>query len=130
MQKRFYLICPMDFIEHNINKTFRYENYFYTSLGNSFNHYSKTIEYIRGIIKKHKIKEIYFVLSTDNMIVLDALGSQKTSKIRKLHNFYNDIKSQKQLSNLLFKENDNQFTILSFYLNKKITISQFIKPNY
>ena len=32
----------------------------------------------------------------------------------------NDIKSQKERSQTAFKENDNQFTLLSLYLNKKI----------
>ena len=120
MHKRFYLICPTDCLEYTINKTFRYENYFYTSLGNSFSYDRKTLEYIKAIVKKHNIKEIYFVLSIDNMIFLDALGNKKFSKIGKLHNYYNDIKNQKERSSIAFKENVNQFTILSFYLNKKI----------
>ncbi len=120
MHKSFYLICPTDFIENTINKTFGGENYFYTSLGNSFNYESKTLEHIKAIIKKHNIKEIYFVLSLNNIIVLDALTTKKKSKIRLLHNFYNDIKSQKERSQTAFKENDNQFTLLSLYLNKKI----------
>ena len=98
-------------------KNFRCENFFYTSLGNSFKYDRKTLEHIKAIIKKHNIKEIYFVLSLDNIIVLDALASKKKSKVRLLHNFCDDIKSQKERSKIAFKENNNQFTILSLYLN-------------
>ncbi len=120
MHKCFFLICPTDCLEYNINRTFKYENYFYTSLGNSFNHDSKTLESIKAIIKKHDIREIYFVLSIDNKLVLDALGTNNFLNIGALHNFYNDIRRQEERSKISVKEGNNQFTILSFYLNKKI----------
>jgi hypothetical protein len=129
MHKRFYLICPTDCLEFSINKTFKYENYFYTSLGNSFNYDHRTLGYLRTMIKKHNIQEIYFVLSIDNKIALDALGTKKFSKIGTLNNFYDDIKRQKERSNILFKEKDNQFTMLSFYLNKKIKELEFQLAN-
>ena len=57
------------------------------------------------------------MLSLDNIIVLETLASKKKSKVRLLHNFCDDIKSQKERSKIAFKENNNQFTILSLYLN-------------
>ncbi|PKV51375.1 hypothetical protein ATE84_3460 [Aquimarina sp. MAR_2010_214] len=120
MQKCFFLICPTDCLEHTINKTFKYENYFYTSLGNSFIYDSKTIAYIKQIIKKHNIKEIYFVLSMDNKIVLDALGNDEFSNIGALHNFYNEIRIQKERSKISFQRGNRQFRVFSYYLNEKI----------
>ncbi len=60
MQKRFFFICPTDCLEHTINTTFKYENYFYTSLGNSFNYNRKTI--VSYYLNK-KIKELELQLT-------------------------------------------------------------------
>ena len=81
MQKCFFLICPTDYLENAINKTFRSQNYFYTSLGNSFIYDDKTMKYIKQIVKKHNIQKFCFVLSIDNKIVLDALWKVNFSKI-------------------------------------------------
>ena len=130
MQKCFFLICPTDCLEHTINKTFKYENYFYTSLGNSFIYDTKTIEYIRQIIKKHKIEEIYFVLSMDNKIVLDVLGdNNEFSNIEALNNFYDEITVQKRHSGVSFQNGNRQFAVLSYYLNKKIKELEFQLTN-
>lgn len=116
----FYLVCPTDCLEYTINKKFKYENYFYTALGNSFVFDAKTIKHIKNIIREHHIKEIYFVLSIDNKIILDALGANKFSDIIGLHNFYKDIKRQRKRSMLSLKRGNIQFAILSYHLNKKI----------
>jgi len=118
MEKCFFLICPTDCLEHTISKTFKYENYFYTSLGNSFTYDRKTINYIYKIVKKHRIKKIYFVLSIDNKIVLDAIGNNEFSNIRGLNNYYKEIRKQK--TKTLFQRDNRQFTVLSYFLNKKI----------
>ncbi len=122
MHKYLYLICPTDYLEHTINKTFKYENYFYTSLGNSFVHDDKTMEYIRQMIKKHGIGEIYFVLSMDNKIVLSALDNHEFSNIggRGLNNFYNEIARQNENSKMSSQRDNHQFSVLSYFLNKKI----------
>lgn len=120
MDTCFYLICPTDCLEYTINKRFKYENYFYTSLGNSFNYNDSTLEHIKTMLRKYTIKEIYFVLSIDNKIVLDALGTKEFSNIGALHNFYNDIRIVKKRPKISLKKGDDLFTILSFYLNKKI----------
>ncbi len=120
MHKSFYLICPTDCLEHTINKKFKYENYFYTSLGNSFVYDRNTIEYISKIIKKHKIREICFVLSIDNKIVSDALNNNTFLNIGALNNFYTEIRQQKKHSEIAFKKENLQFTIISYYLNKRI----------
>ena len=120
MHKCIYLICPTDCLEYTITKTFKYQNYFYTSLGNSFNYSIRTLESISSIIKKHNIKEICFVLSTDNKIVEDALGNKEYSNIGTLRNFYNEITIQKKHSKIFLQGDNHQFAVLSFYLNKKI----------
>ena len=56
----------------------------------------------------------------DNKIVLDALGDKKFSNIDTLHNFYNEITIQKEISKISFQRDNHQFAVLSFYLNKKI----------
>ncbi len=123
MQKCFFLICPTDCLESTINKIFKYENYFYTSLGNSFNYENKTLESIKKIIRKHKIKEIYFVISIDNKIILDAFGYQFFSEIRGLKKLYNEIISQKEESKISLQRGNDKFLVLSYYLNKRIRIA-------
>jgi len=120
MQKCFYLICPTDCLESTINKQFKYENYFYSSLGNSFVYDYKTIISIKQIIEKYDIKEICFVLSMDNKIILDALGEQEFSNIGALQNYYNEIVTEKEHSKVFFQERNSLFPLLSYYLNKKI----------
>ncbi|OCK42660.1 hypothetical protein BA195_10840 [Tenacibaculum soleae] len=120
MQKCFFLICPTDYLENAINKTFRSQNYFYTSLGNSFIYDDKTMKYIKQIVKKHNIQKFCFVLSIDNKIVLDALWKVNFSKIGALSSFQNEIRKEKELSKKIFKSSNSQFAILSYFLNKKI----------
>lgn len=120
MQKCFFLICPTDCIEPAINKAFKYENYFYTSLGNSFVYDHKTTEYIRQLIKKHSIRKIYFVLSIDNKIILDALYKHQFLTNGRLNHFYKEISKQKENSKRLSYRSNYQFTVFSYYLNKKI----------
>ena len=74
MQKNLFLLCPTDCLESVVNHVFRNENYFYTSLGNSIVPEKRTLEYIEELITKHHITNVYFVLSNDNPIILDALG--------------------------------------------------------
>ena len=120
MQKCLFLICPTDCLEQVINRQFNNENYFYTSLGNSFLYDEKTINSICNTIKKHKINDICFVLSVDNKIVQEALLDNKFSDRTLLNNYYDDIKIQALHSNTSFQNDKYQFSIISYYLNKKI----------
>ncbi|MDC1162227.1 hypothetical protein OAT18_02175 [Tenacibaculum sp.] len=120
MQKHLYFLCPTDCIEPVINKTFKQENYFYSSLGNSFIFEHKTIESIKQLIRKYHIKKISFVLSINNDIVKDALGSQSFIKMRGLTNLYYQIIKQKKHSEIFWKTDYSQFSVLSYYLNSKI----------
>ncbi|WP_353778374.1 hypothetical protein [Winogradskyella sp. 3972H.M.0a.05] len=120
MHKALFLLCPTDCLESIINDTFKHENYFYTSLGNSFISDTETIENIKELIIQHNIRKIYFVLSDDNKIILDALGGQSFSDIRGLQKFYTEVTRQKERSEVLWQTDNRQFSILSYYLNNKI----------
>ena len=120
MQNCLYFVCPTDYLESVINRTFRHKSYYYSSLGNSVVFDSNTIRQVKSLIRKYNIREVSFVLSYDNRIVLDALGDQDYSEIRGLDNFYNEIKRQKKSSEESWQSCNRRFSILSYYLNKKI----------
>lgn len=118
MQKSLYFICPTDCLETVINHRFKQKNYFYTSLGNSFNADNKTVERIQCVVQKHRIRKICFVLSNDNKIIEDALHHQDFSDMNGLRNFYAEISKQRKKTAIISK--NKQFTMLSYFLNKKI----------
>lgn len=120
MHKNLFFICPTDCLENRINKEFEQENYFYTSLGNSFAHDSKTIQKLSEHIEKHHIQKIYMVLSQQNVIFSDALGTNSYARIQGLHNFYQTIFLEKANSIISKKKDAPEIAILSYYLNKKI----------
>lgn len=120
MHRSLFLLCPTDCLESVINTTYRHQNYFYTSLGNSFSPSIDTLTHIKKLIKQHDIRRIYFVLSKDNSIILDALGHQLFSDVKGLEPFYNNIIKQKKHSEVLWQKEHWQFSILSHYLNEKI----------
>ncbi len=120
MQKCLYLLCPTDCLEPVINRNFRNENYFYTSLGNSVVFNTHTILQIKKLVKKYEIRKIYFILSKNNNIILDALGKQDYLKFRGLNSFYNKLVRQKEDTEILWKTEYSQRTIISYYFNKKI----------
>ena len=120
MQKRLYLLCPTDYLEPIVNDTFRCANFFYYSLGTSFNLEDNTIACIKELVKKHHIQEISFVLSSNNHIVNDALGNQLFIKMRGLRSLYLQIAKQKKESELFWQTDCKEFSMLSYYLNDKI----------
>ncbi len=130
MIKRLYLLCPTDCLEPVINSTFKQENYFYFSLGNSFIVENNTIESIKKIVKDHHIQEISFVLSNKNHIVIDALGTQDFLNMRGLRSLYNQLIKQKKHSEIFWDTDRNQFSILSYYLNSKIKELKFELGNF
>lgn len=111
MPKRLFFICPTDCLEPVINRVFKDENYFCTSLGNSIAFDKDVIEKLEELIFSKDIREISFVLSSDNRIVLDALGNQDFSEVKGLNNFYNQIKRVGKYS---------EVPTLSYHLNRKI----------
>lgn len=120
MHKNLFFICPTDSIENRINKEFEQENYFYTSLGNSFAHDPKTIVKLSEHIEKYQIEKIYMVLSQQNAIFLDALGKNSYDRIQGLGNFYKTVLLEKSNSIITKKKDTPEVAVLSYYLNKKI----------
>lgn len=111
-------ICPTDFLEDTINKEFNRKHYYYTSLGNSVVFNKATVMQIKSLIEKQNIKEISFVLSSDNRILLDALGEQQFSDITGLNRFYNTITNTNTNTSLAIY--DDELSIFSSYLNDKM----------
>ncbi len=120
MQKLLYFICPTDCLESIINHTFRHENYYYSSLGNSVEFDNEVVGQIKELILIKNIREISFVLSSDNRIVLDALSNQDFSDITGLNNYHNHIIKEKERSEVFWKTLNHQRLILSYHLNGKM----------
>ena len=120
MNKRLFFICPTDFLEPVINDTFKGENYFITSLGNSIAFDADKVEEINALIETKGIKEITFILSADNRIVLDAIENKEFSRISGLDNFYDEITHQKRHSRLEWKTINPNNAVLADHLDKKI----------
>lgn len=120
MKKCLYFICPTDGLEFIINGTFHHENYFYSSLGNSVTFNDDDLNQTKKLICNRGIREISFVLSDDNRIVLDALGSQDFSNIKGLKKFYDQVIIEKKQLEMSWQILHPQFSILSSFLNHKI----------
>ncbi len=120
MLRCLYFICPTDCLEATIDQEFGNRNFFYTSLGNSVDFDSDTLQQVIRLIEKNKIHKVCFVLSHKNRFVLDALGNREFYGIKGLDPFYKEIGNQVKRSEKSWQTCDPQFAILSFYLNKKI----------
>jgi len=120
MKRLLHFICPTDCLETVINGKFRQENYYYSSLGNSVSFNKKVLKETRKLICEKNIREISFVLSSDNRIVMDAYGNQDFSDIKGLNKFYNKVIEQKEQVETLWQTWNLNSLILSYYLNDKI----------
>lgn len=78
------------------------------------------VRQIDDLIETENIREITFVLSSDNRIVIDALGNQEFANLHGLDNFYYEIAKQKERLKLQWKSSDLRIPILSYYLNMKV----------
>ena len=119
MQKSLYFICPTDCLETIINRTFKQQNYFCTSLGNSIAFDEKMTWEVKKLIDEKDIAEIFFVLSEDNRVVLDATKNHHYSEIRGLSGFYAHIRKNKEQSETSW-QTPNLHLMLSYHLNSKI----------
>ncbi len=120
MQNRLFFICPTDGLEPVINRRFKGRNYYYTSLGDSVVFDHNTVWQIKRLIRKHNIKEIFFVLSSNNSILLDALGNQEYEDITRLTQFYKDFKTYNKYSMVLSYIHKNLFSVLSSHLSHRV----------
>ena len=120
LYRSLFFVCPTDGLEPIINQVFENKNYFYTSLGNSLTFDEVTVELIKRLILKHKIREIFFVVSNGNTIVEDALGNQYYNDIQGLEHYYETLKQEKNHSDIVWQQNSGPFTLLSHYIKGKI----------
>jgi|TARA_B110000858_G_C17730047_1_gene439602 hypothetical protein len=120
MNETLFLVCPTDCLEARINKQYTTVNYFYTSLGNSFNIDHVSLKNIQELINNHSIRNIYFVLSSDNRFILDALEGHFFLKNSNLKTFYEEIQKQKIHSEKTWVTDHSEHLIISHFLNKKI----------
>ncbi len=119
MRKQLYFTCPTDCLEPIINDTFKQENFYCTSLGNSLSFNVQVVSQIKKLIITNEIKEISFVLSIDNRIVLDALRKQDFSEVQGLSDFYGKMTKNKKHSEASWQKSDLHM-VLSYHLNSKI----------
>ena len=120
MSKCLYMICPTDFMESAIDRSFDGQKYFYSSLGMSLAMDNDMLSDIVEVIQKYDIKEITFVLSEDNSIILDALNNQEFSTIRGLKESYDQIHEYNYIALHNWRSYNPHFIFLSYYLNRKI----------
>lgn len=120
MNASLFFLCPTDCLESIINKNYKGKNYFHTSLGNNSSFDLISLDSIKALICRHDIRNIYFVLSEQNKIVVEAMGGQTFPQIRGLQNFNNSINLSKKQSELFWKTSDPVISTLSYYLNQKI----------
>jgi hypothetical protein len=120
MHKSLFLVCPTDGLEYFLKKKYGNVHHFYGSLGNALICDAETIGYLSEMIEMHGIEEVWFVLSYNNKILLDALERQNFSDVKGLNSFYQDVINQKEYLEEVYAKRNFQFGILSFYLNKKI----------
>lgn len=121
MQKRLYFICPTDFLETVINDSFKGENYFITSLGNSIALDTDKIDGINTLIETIGIQEITFILSMENRIALSALKDREFSGLHGLECFHDDIERQMAYTKIQWKTNNLGDPILYYLLNEKVS---------
>lgn len=129
MQRHLYFICPSDYVEQSIHKSFRGVKYFYASLGNSIEFNANTTNQIKQIITKNKINRISFVLADNNPIILDAFGHQSYSHITSLKSFYNDINDRNKNYNILRDINNYQLSVFTSYLDYKVESLKLVLNN-
>ena len=127
METTLFLLCPTDCLESKINKEFKGDNLFYSSLANNYSFCMNTVANLEELIINNDIKEIYFVLSTQNKIILDTIAGQSLSQIRGFQNFDHLTNKHKELSELFWNSTDTKRVIISYFNNHKI---EQLKENF
>lgn len=120
MERHLYFICPTDHLEPVINNTYRQENYYLTSLGNSMPFNIERVLQLGDFLRKKGINKITFVLSDENHIVRDILENKDFSGISGLGDFHDQMAGQKKLIEQVWHSNHGQFMNLFYHLNNKI----------
>jgi len=120
MQKHLFFVCPTDNLESVINFKFKHENYFLTSLGNSFEFNKDNVKEINTLIRRFKITEIIFILAENNKVIHSALNNQEFSHISGITALNREITSQKKILKKLWEPRNLSIPIISFHLINKV----------
>lgn len=121
MEKHLYFICPTDKLETKINSIYKQENYYCSSLANSITFDSTIMEDINSIIERKNIKEITFILSSENEIISDVLSEQNLIQINGLSKFYYFVNKEMKYTKVFLPIYHNSTTLISSHLKKKIS---------
>ncbi|MCI4669475.1 MAG: hypothetical protein MRZ79_15175 [Bacteroidia bacterium] len=121
MPRQLNFICPTDYLESTITRQMKGKHYFFTSLGNSLSLDRDILLEIKGFLTVNDIRNISFILSDDNQIVLDAFQNQKFPHIWSLHKLYSDLSSQAKRFKEVLNSCDLSIFLLSYYLNMRIS---------
>lgn len=120
LNNHLYFICPTDNLEVIINKTFKENNYYFTSLANTIMFDVDEVGHISSLIETEQISKITFVLSDDNQIIKEVLHNKDYSNTEWMKKFHLYINSQKKRFNLLTNKQHSTTPILSYYLNSSV----------
>jgi len=120
MSGHLYFVCPTDHLETLINKNFKGQNYFISTLGNSLVFDTKTMLGITDLLNKRVVKAITFILASDNNIIADGIENKQFSDVNGIEKLYNDLGLMKQSSQMLFKTQNHSQLIISYHLHEKI----------
>ena len=72
------------------------------------------------MISKHQIKDVNFILSLDNSFILQTLIGNLNLQAKGLKKHSEDIKRKKRHLEVILKEENNRYLLLSYILNNKI----------
>ena len=120
MHNNLFFICPTDHLEMTINDTFKDENYFYTSLGNSVSFGPDLAKQLTEIVEAKNIKKVFFMLSYDNPIVLNGMKSKLPSSYLRMKGFYSEIAKESNTTLELWERCDSRNIILTNLLRRRI----------
>ena len=120
MQKHLYFLCPTDHLESVVNKYFKQDNYFWTSLGNSVAFDDDQMVELKALIEAKEINKITFILSRDNQLISDALRDQDFSYLKGLGDFYYEIARQSFEATGIWQTSDLAVPVVSKYLEMKL----------
>lgn len=123
--KTLFLICPMDFLESTIIRSFRGEKFFCTCLGNQHCLVNGTVSDIQSMIDFYKINKILFVARIDNDYIKHIVNTEKVL-IDPLFDRSAIINSSSSDSNTSFEIYEMQ----NYLLKQATLLGKELKPAY
>lgn len=124
MMTRLFLICPTDFLETKLNKMFKGENYFLTSLANSIDFGSENIGQIKKLLIEKNVEEIIVVIRSDNNLVKENHLLKACINNKALSNILKNSNQCNRFINHFKRSEDTQMLFNSCLLNNKVQALQ------